>query len=156
MAANFQRIFCVFTKGGPITLLLFNSASTSDKMTSMSIFASIAERRITEAIQNGLLDDLSLKGKPIPHEDLSAVPEEMRMGYKVLKNAGYLPEELQLRQEILNLKDMVQACSDPEERAATKSKLTIRQLQFEMLMEKRGRSLAWGDYENKLQARLLK
>ena len=72
-------------------------------MTSMSIFASIAERRITEAIQNGLLDDLSLKGKPIPREDLSAVPEELRMGYKVLKNAGYLPEELQLRQEILSL-----------------------------------------------------
>ena len=120
----------------------------------MSIFASIAERRIQEAIQEGLLDDLSLKGQPIPYEDLSAVPEELRMGYKILKNAGYLPEELQLKEEIVTLKEMLRSGIDPEETKEAQSKLTLRQLQLEMLMEKRGKNLAWQDYEHKIQNRL--
>ncbi len=120
----------------------------------MSIFALIAERRIQEAIKNGLLDDLALKGQPIPHEDLSGVPEELRMGYKILKNAGYLPEELQLQQEILSIRDMLQVCTDPEGRSEARQKLTLRQLQYDMLMEKKGRSLASREYQEKLEARL--
>lgn len=122
----------------------------------MSVFATIAERRITEAIQKGLLDDLPLKGKPIPIEDLSGIPEELRMGYKVLKNAGYLPEELQFKKEVVTLKDMLRACTDPVQKEAYKRELTLKQLQLEMLMEKKGRSLAWQDYEHKIQSRLLK
>ena len=120
----------------------------------MSIFAIIAERRIQEAIQDGLLDDLPLKGQPIPCEDLSAVPEELRMGYKILKNAGYLPEELQLKEEIVTLKEMLRSGVDPEETKETQSKLALRQLQLEMLMEKRGKNLAWQDYEQKIHNRL--
>lgn len=122
----------------------------------MSIFYLIAERRIQEAIKDGLLDDLAMKGQPIPHEDLSGVPEELRMGYKILKNAGYLPEELQLQQEILSIKDMLQVCTDPEGRSEARQKLTLRQLQFDMLMEKKGRSLASREYQDKLEARLLR
>ncbi len=122
----------------------------------MSIFYLIAERRIQEAIKDGLLDDLAMKGQPIPHEDLSAVPEELRMGYKILKNAGYLPEELQLQQNILSIKDMLQACTDLEGRSEARQKLTLRQLQLDMLMEKKGRSLASREYQDKLEARLLR
>lgn len=122
----------------------------------MSIFYLIAERRIQEAMKDGLLDDLAMKGQPIPHEDLSGVPEELRMGYKILKNAGYLPEELQLQQEILSIKDMLQVCTDPEGRSEARQKLTLRQLQFDMLMEKKGRSLASREYQDKLEARLLR
>lgn len=122
----------------------------------MSIFYLIAERRIQEAMKDGLLDDLAMKGQPIPHEDLSGVPEELRMGYKILKNAGYLPEELQLQQEILSIKDILQACTDPEGRSEARQKLTLRQLQFDMLMEKKGRSLASREYQDKLEARLLR
>ena len=122
----------------------------------MSIFYLIAERRIQEAMKDGLLDDLAMKGQPIPHEDLSGVPEELRMGYKILKNAGYLPEELQLQQEILSIKDMLQACTDLEGRSEARQKLTLRQLQLDMLMEKKGRSLASREYQDKLEARLLR
>ena len=121
----------------------------------MSIFATIAERRILEAIQEGLFDDLSLKGRPIAHEDLSAVPEELRMGYKILKNAGYLPEELQLKEEIITLQEMIRSSTDPDKVKDVRSKLTLRQLQLEMLMEKRGKNLAWQDYEQQIQNRLI-
>jgi len=119
----------------------------------MSILNNIAERRILEAIQEGVLDDLTLRGQPIPREDLSGVPEELRMGYKILKNAGYLPEELQLRQEILALQDMLNVCTSPEDKEETKRKLSLRRLQFEMMMEKRGSSMAIREYQAKLEAK---
>ena len=119
----------------------------------MSILHDLAERRILEAIREGVFDDLALRGQPIPREDLSGVPEELRMGYKILKNAGYLPEELQVKKEILALHEMLDACTSPEEQEATRRKLTLRRLHFEMLMEKRGSSLAIREYQAKLEAR---
>lgn len=119
----------------------------------MSILHNLAERRILEAIKEGFLDDLTLRGQPIHREDLSAVPEELRMGYKILKNAGYLPEELQLQQEILALQDLLNACTSAEEQKETRRKLSLRRLHFEMLMEKRGRSLAIREYQAKLEAK---
>jgi len=119
----------------------------------MSILHNLAERRILEAIKEGALDDLALRGQPIPKEDLSGVPEELRMGYKILKNAGYLPEELQVKKEILALKDMLSACTSPEEREEAQRKLSLRRLQFDMLMEKRGSSVAIREYQAKLEAK---
>ena len=85
-----------------------------------------------------MFDNLALKGQPIPFDDLSAVPEELRMGYKILKNAGYLPEELQLKEEIVTLKELLRSGLDPNDSKQAQSKLTLRQLQLEMLMEKNG------------------
>jgi hypothetical protein len=121
----------------------------------MSIFASIAERRIQEAIQRGEFDNLTLRGQPLPREDLSAVPEDLRMGYKILKNAGYLPEELQLHREMLTLKDLLLTCNDMQDRTAIRRQLTLRQLQFDQLMERNGRNLAVQEYQPVLTARLL-
>ena len=59
----------------------------------MDIFFTIAERKIREAVERGDLDNLTLKGQPIRTEDYSGVPEELRMGYKVLHNASMLPPE---------------------------------------------------------------
>ena len=119
----------------------------------MSILHNLAERRILEAIREGFLDDLPLRGQPIPREDLSGVPEELRMGYKILKNAGYLPEELQVKKEMLALQDMMNACTSAEEKEEARRKLSLRRLHFEMLMEKRGGSLAIREYQVKLEAK---
>ena len=54
-----------------------------------------AEARINEAVARGEFQELPGAGKPLPGEDLSAVPEELRAAYRVLKNAGYLPPEAQ-------------------------------------------------------------
>ena len=54
----------------------------------------IAERRIEEAIANGELDDLPGAGKPLALDDDALVPEDLRMAYRILKNAGYVPEEV--------------------------------------------------------------
>ena len=119
----------------------------------MYILHNLAERRILEAIREGALDDLALRGQPIPREDSSGVPEELRMGYKILKNAGYLPEELQVKKEILSLQDMLSACTSEDEQQEAQRKLSLRRLQLDMLMEKRGSSLAIREYQAKLEGK---
>jgi hypothetical protein len=130
------------------------TAARSEVALFMSIFRHIAERRIQEAIQAGQLDDLALRGQPIPREDLSGVPETLSMAYKILKNSGFLPEELQLQQEILTLRDLLATCEKTDVQQSTRKRLTLRQLQLDMLMEKRGRNLADSAYQVKLRERL--
>ena len=120
----------------------------------MDAFFLIAEQKIREAIARGELDDLPGKGQPIVREDLSDVPEELRMGYKVLKNAGILPQEMELNREILTLKDLLAACRDPQERAEMKKKLTLKTLHYNVLMEKNRTNRGFHQYAGKLARRL--
>jgi len=55
----------------------------------------IAEQRIAEAIANGDLDDLPGSGKPLELDDDSLLPEELRLAYRILKNAGFVPPEIE-------------------------------------------------------------
>ena len=77
-----------------------------------SVLQSIAEERIREAQRDGVFDDLPGKGVPLYLEDESGIPEELRMAYHVLKNAGMVPREVQERKEISNLADMLEKDCD--------------------------------------------
>jgi hypothetical protein len=114
----------------------------------------MAERHIQEALHRGDFDDLALKGQPLSREDLSGVPEELRMGYKILKNAGYLPEEMQLHREILSLRNLLDCCEDQTESRQLKNRLSLRQLQYDMLMERNGRKAGFRQYTDQLAERL--
>jgi DnaJ-like protein len=49
----------------------------------------IAERRIKEAIERGEFDDLPGAGQPLELDELDpAIPVELRMAYRILRNAG--------------------------------------------------------------------
>ena len=72
----------------------------------------IAERKISKAIQEGLLDNQEWRNKPLPTAYDNLVPEELRMGHKILKNAGYLPPEIETKKEIQQIEDMLAACED--------------------------------------------
>ena len=76
----------------------------------------IAERKIQEAMERGEFDDLALAGKPLSLESDRLVPEDLRLGYKVLKDAGFLPPEMELRKEILTLKELLSTIDSDEER----------------------------------------
>lgn len=122
----------------------------------MDIFYTIAEERIRQSIQNGDFENLPGKGKPLELEDLSSVPEELRMGYKILKNAGMLPEEVQLKKDMLKLEDLIACCIHEQERIALQKKLTEKELRFNQLMEKRKMqgTGAFGMYREKLLRKL--
>ncbi len=67
----------------------------------------LAEEAIQKAMREGQFDGLPGRGKPLPDEDIGHVPPELRMAYKILKNAGCLPPELEAEKEILNVADML-------------------------------------------------
>ena len=99
---------------------------------SMDVFATIAERRIREAMERGEFDNLAGRGKPLVEEDLSAVPEELRMAYKVMKNAGCLPPELELSNEVHSLQRLVLSMDDGEERSRKARELNYKLMKLEM------------------------
>ncbi|MDX1775305.1 MAG: DnaJ family domain-containing protein [Desulfobulbales bacterium] len=72
----------------------------------------IAERKISEAIRKGLLDNRDWHNRPLPVTNDNLVPEELRMAHKILKNGGYLPPEIEAKKEIQQIEDMLAGCED--------------------------------------------
>lgn len=103
----------------------------------MDILAILAENKIREAIANGDLNNLPGSGKPIKLEDLSHVPEELRAGYSILKNAGVLPEEMELKKEIITLQKLIDCCQGNEDRKQLVKKLNEKILRFDLMMDRR-------------------
>ncbi|MFO8033399.1 MAG: DnaJ family domain-containing protein [Desulfohalobiaceae bacterium] len=81
---------------------------------SFAFIEQIAEQKIAEAKQNGEFDDLPGKGQPLQLEDDSHIPPELRLGYKILKNAGYVSPEVEQRKEIANIMEMLENCEDEQ------------------------------------------
>ena len=66
----------------------------------------IAERRISEAIARGEFDDLPGAGRELELDDDALIPEDLRLAYRILKNAGFVPPEVQTLSEIAALERM--------------------------------------------------
>jgi hypothetical protein len=99
----------------------------------------LAESKIRAAIVRGEFDGLRGNGKPLELEDLSRVPPDLRMGYKLLRNAGCLPPELEARKEAARLGALLAATGDPEERARISRLRADAQLRYQVLHERRPR-----------------
>lgn len=91
----------------------------------MSLIHRLAETRIKTAVSQGDLDDLPGQGKPLVLDDNSMVPETLRVGYRLLKNAGVHPPELTQRLQIRVIEESLQSetTSDDKRRLAVKLSL---------------------------------
>ena len=94
----------------------------------MQAFESIAEQRIREAMQRGDLDDLPGSGQPLDLDDDRLVPEDLRMAYRILKNSGYVPPEVQTLKDIAELERQILA-ADGEQRSLALKKLRLLSMQ---------------------------
>lgn len=68
-----------------------------------------AECHIRAAQEKGEFDNLEGTGKPLTLDDDSNIPPKLRAGYRLLKNSGYLPPELELRREAVELSDLMKS-----------------------------------------------
>ena len=93
----------------------------------MQLLDQLAEQRINEARERGELDNLPGQGVRLHLDDDQFVPEHLRAGYRLLKNAGYLPPELQLRSEIKEVEDLLARLTvdDHAERSRAERRLQV-------------------------------
>ena len=90
---------------------------------------------IQEAMRRGEFDNLPGKGKPIDLTDYFNTPEDFRLAYSIMKNAGVLPEEVEILKEIEALNNQLEACTDENQRKRLKKKIEARKMRVSLLFE---------------------
>ncbi|MDC3418167.1 DnaJ family domain-containing protein [Aquibacillus salsiterrae] len=103
----------------------------------MDFFSIMAEEKIKQAIKDGQLDNLPGKGKPLKLENLDHVPEELRASYHMMKNTGYLPEEVKVNKELVTLRKLLKAAKNDSEKADINKRITEKEIQYELMLKKR-------------------
>jgi hypothetical protein len=121
----------------------------------MDIFSKIAEQRIREAMENGEFDNLEGMGRPLDLSDESWIPEDLRMAYRVLKNAGCLPAELELRKEVMNLRDLITTIDDNQERLKKIRELNFKLLKLNELRKRPIHLENFPEYEDKIYRKMI-
>lgn len=117
----------------------------------MDLFTSIAEDKIREAIKNKEFQNIPGLGKPLDlRDDLPGMSNELIMSYRMLKNAGYTPDEV--KKEIIRIEDLISCATDEREISRLQEKLTKKRMEFERLLEKRGTTTnsRFGSYADKI------
>ncbi len=101
--------------------------------------AKFIEEKIKEAIEAGEFDNLEGAGKPLNLDDYFAAPEDLRMGYSVLKSAKIIPEEIDRLKEIGELKEKIKAVSNELEKRNLTKILHEKTLAFNLILERKKR-----------------
>ena len=91
----------------------------------LRIIDEVAEKAIREAQRKGEFDNLPGMGKRLVFEDDSMVPEDLRMAYKVLRNSGHLPSEMQEEKDIERALDLLAQCKDEQTKLRQLEKLNF-------------------------------
>jgi hypothetical protein len=93
----------------------------------------LAEERIREAMDRGEFNDLPGRGEPLELENDSHLPEDLRIAYKILKNADCLPPELQLRKEIHTTQQLLAGITDTQQKYKQLQKLNFLIMKLNMM-----------------------
>ncbi|RWR01835.1 hypothetical protein ED28_11460 [[Pantoea] beijingensis] len=107
------------------------------------------------AQEKGEFDNLAGQGKPLILDDNSHVPAELRTAYRLLKNSGYLPPELEMRREAIELDSLLRKFNPAESDYDVKNK---RLILLEMKLRQAGMSTAFlsTEYQQQLQRKFAK
>ena len=91
---------------------------------------------IRDAIEQGKFKDLTNKGKKLDLDDYFNTPEELRLEYSILKNADFVPEEVQMLQEIGALQEKLTTATAEAERKKLREEIEQRRLRYNLLIER--------------------
>jgi hypothetical protein len=94
------------------------------------------EERIREAQKNGEFDNLPGRGKPLSLDEESHIPEDLRIAYKILKNADCLPPEILEKKEIRQMEELLSSIPDEQERYKLIKKINYRIMKLNMMGKK--------------------
>ena len=88
-------------------------------------FNKIVEERIRRAQKKGEFKNLEGSGKPLDFLNDQMVAEELRLAYKILKNADCLPPEIELKKEIQQTEELLSAMGETAAKYRTMKKLNF-------------------------------
>ena len=88
-------------------------------------FDKLVEERIKNAQKKGDFNNLPGSGKPLDLDDNSCVAEDLRLAYKILKNADFAPPEIEIKNEIKKTEDLLAGMKDEKEKYRTLKKLNF-------------------------------
>ena len=88
-------------------------------------FNKIVEERIRKAQKKGDFDNLEGTGEPLNLAADQAVAEELRLAYKILKNADCLPPEIEIKKEIHQTEELLAGMTDTAAKYRTMKKLNF-------------------------------
>ena len=88
---------------------------------------------------NGEFDNLEGKGKPLNLDAYFSTPEDIRMGYSLLKSNNFVPEEVELLKEIGFLREQIKSCADENARRKLTKELNEKTLAFNIIIERNKR-----------------
>ncbi len=101
-------------------------------------FQKIIEERIRVAQQKGQFDNLDGRGKPLPRDVIGdTVPEDLRLSYRILKNADCVPPEVELKHEIRRTEDLLAGMTETRDKYGILKK--INYLVIKLNTMRRGR-----------------
>ena len=101
-------------------------------------FSKHIDKMIGEAIERGEFSGLEGEGKPIDLDAYFGTPEDLRIGYSVLKSSKFVPEEVDRLKEIGELKEKLVTCSEEDIPKYTKL-LRERELALSLILERNKR-----------------
>ena len=102
-------------------------------------FDKLVESIIKDAMERGDFDNLPGKGKPIDLTAYFDTPEDVRMAYVLLKNAGMTSHEVELLKEIAELKQVLAAILDEKKKQEIRREIEKRQIELSLMMERQRR-----------------
>ena len=91
----------------------------------ISGFEKIVEERIRRAQERGEFDALSGAGRPLELAPDGHIAEDLRLAYKILKNADCLPPEVELKKDIEKTEDLLAAMPETAEKYLALKKLNF-------------------------------
>lgn len=94
------------------------------------------EELIKEALAKGEFNDLPGKGKPLDLNTYFQTPEDLRMGFSVLKSSNFVPQEVRLLKDMKALREQLRSCSDEEHKKELSQALNEKSLSYSLLMER--------------------
>ena len=110
-------------------------------------FDHLVEQRIAAARDAGEFDNLPGQGRPLDLDDAPLVPEDVRVAYRILRNAGFVPPEVDARREIAGLSQLLRIAGDDATRSRAAARLSI----LTAKLEAEGRALPASYRESLLQ-----
>jgi hypothetical protein len=94
-------------------------------------------RALRESEASGELRSAPSFGKPLEADTgWEQTPDELRLPFKILKDAGVVPPEVEVMREIAELQRQLAACGDPAGRQSLQKQISDKQQHLALRLER--------------------